>query len=90
MNFLAAQAQKFSPRTILFDKDRGAELFIRGIGGTYDRIASGLPTGFNPLQLPDTPGNRAFLRDWFAVLLKAEGPEEESVIAGATVMESPV
>ncbi|MEL7217892.1 MAG: VirB4 family type IV secretion/conjugal transfer ATPase, partial [Pseudomonadota bacterium] len=31
MNFLAAQAQKFSPRTILFDKDRGAELFIRGI-----------------------------------------------------------
>ncbi|WJY17830.1 VirB4 family type IV secretion/conjugal transfer ATPase [Alteriqipengyuania flavescens] len=83
MNFLAAQAQKFSPRTILFDKDRGAELFIRGIGGTYDRIASGLPTGFNPLQLPDTPGNRAFLRDWFTVLLKAEGPEEEGVIAGA-------
>ena len=33
MNFLAAQAQKFSPRTVLFDKDRGAELFIRGIGG---------------------------------------------------------
>ena len=35
MNFLAAQAQKFGPRTILFDKDRGAELFIRGIGGRY-------------------------------------------------------
>ena len=83
MNFLAAQAQKFNPRTILFDKDRGAELFIRGIGGTYDRIASGLPTGFNPLQLPDTPGNRAFLRDWFSVLLKAEGPEEDATIAGA-------
>ena len=83
MNFLAAQAQKFDPRTILFDKDRGAELFIRGIGGTYDRIASGLPTGFNPLQLPDNPANRAFLRDWFQVLLKAEGPEEEATIAGA-------
>jgi type IV secretion system protein VirB4 len=83
MNFLAAQAQKFSPRTILFDKDRGAELFIRGIGGTYDAIRSGEPTGFNPLTLPDSPANRAFLRDWLGVLLKAEGPEEEATIAGA-------
>ena len=83
MNFLAAQAQKFNPRTILFDKDRGAELFIRGIGGRYDRIASGEPTGFNPLALPDTPTNRAFLRDWLAVLLKADGPEEFSTITAA-------
>ncbi|HCJ81818.1 MAG TPA: VirB4 family type IV secretion/conjugal transfer ATPase, partial [Erythrobacter sp.] len=83
MNFLAAQAQKFSPRTILFDKDRGAELFVRGIGGRYDSIRSGEPTGFNPLALPDTPGNRAFLRDWLGVLLKAEGPEEEQTIAAA-------
>jgi type IV secretion system protein VirB4 len=83
MNFLACQAQKFSPRTILFDKDRGAELFIRGIGGRYDRISAGEPTGFNPLALPDSATNRAFLRDWFAVLLKAEGPEELATIAGA-------
>ena len=83
MNFLAAQAQKFSPRTILFDKDRGAELFVRGIGGRYDSIRSGEPTGFNPLALPDTPGNKAFLRDWLGVLLKAEGSEEEQTIAGA-------
>ncbi|MFB0612698.1 VirB4 family type IV secretion/conjugal transfer ATPase [Aurantiacibacter poecillastricola] len=83
MNFLAAQAQKFSPRTILFDKDRGAELFIRGIGGSYDRIRSGEPTGFNPLALPDTPANRGFLRDWLSVLLQAEGPEEHATIASA-------
>jgi len=83
MNFLAAQAQKFSPRTVLFDKDRGAELFIRGIGGRYDRIRAGEPTGFNPLALPDSAANRAFLRDWFAVLLAAEGPEELATIAQA-------
>ncbi len=71
------------PRTILFDKDRGAELFIRGIGGRYDRIRAGEPTGFNPLALPDTAGNRAFLRDWLGVLLKAEGPEELATIAAA-------
>ncbi len=80
MNFLAAQAQKFKPRTVLFDKDRGAELFVRGIGGRYDRITAGAPTGFNPLALPDTPHNRAFLRDWLGVLLNADGPEELAAI----------
>ena len=42
-----------------------------------------MPTGFNPLSLPDSAANRAFLRDWLAVLLKAEGPEEFATIAGA-------
>jgi type IV secretion system protein VirB4 len=83
LNFLVAQAQKFSPRTILFDKDRGAELFIRGIGGRYDRIRAGEPTGFNPLALPDSAANRAFLRDWFAVLLSADGAEELATISQA-------
>ncbi|APG62063.1 type VI secretion protein [Sphingorhabdus lutea] len=83
MNFLAAQAQKFKPRTILFDKDRGAELFVRAIGGRYDRICPGEPTGFNPLSLVDTARNRAFLRDWFAILLNANGPEELAMIAEA-------
>jgi type IV secretion system protein VirB4 len=83
MNFLAAQAQKFSPRTVLFDKDRGGELFVRGIGGSYSRIAAGHPTGFNPLALADSPANRAFLRDWLGVLLAASGAEELAMIAGA-------
>ncbi len=83
MNFLASQAQKFAPRMVLFDKDRGAEVFVRGIGGGYSRIAPGHPTGFNPLAMPDTPANRAFLRDWVAVLTQAEGPEELAIIAGA-------
>ncbi|MAO95299.1 MAG: type VI secretion protein [Citromicrobium sp.] len=83
MNFLAAQAQKFNPRTVLFDKDRGAELFVRGIGGRYDRIYAGEPSGFNPLSLPDTPASRAFLRDWLGVMLKAEGPEELQTVSHA-------
>ncbi|MGE4304198.1 MAG: VirB4 family type IV secretion/conjugal transfer ATPase [Novosphingobium sp.] len=83
MNFLAAQAQRFRPRLILFDKDRGAEVFVRGIGGRYSRITAGEPTGFNPLALADTPTNRAFLRDWLGVLLAANGPEEHATIAAA-------
>ena len=41
LNFLLAQARKFSPRIIFFDKDRGAELFIRAIGGRYDVLRPG-------------------------------------------------
>ncbi len=74
LNFLAAQAQKFKPRTVLFDKDRGSEIFLRAAEGHYARLQPGQPTGFNPLRLPDTPVNRAFLRDWLGVIaLAAEG-----------------
>jgi type IV secretion system protein VirB4 len=83
LNFLAAQAQKFGPRTFLFDKDRGAEIFLRACGGHYAQLQPGQPTGFNPLALADTPINRAFLRDWLGVMLAAEGPDELAAIAGA-------
>lgn len=83
LNFLAAQAQKFSPRLVFFDKDRGAEIFLRALGGHYARLVPGEPTGFNPLALQDNPANRAFLRDWLGVLLAASGPEELATIAGA-------
>ena len=83
MNFLAAQAQRFAPRLVLFDKDRGAEVFVRALGGRYSRIAAGEPSGFNPLALPDSAANRAFLREWLGVLLAADGAEERATIAAA-------
>ncbi len=68
LNFLLAQARKFDPRIIFFDKDRGAELFVRAIGGRYDRLRPDEAAHLNPLQLPDTPGNRQFLIDWLGML----------------------
>ncbi|MES2986274.1 MAG: VirB4 family type IV secretion/conjugal transfer ATPase [Pseudomonadota bacterium] len=68
LNFLLAQARKFAPRIIFFDKDRGAEIFIRAIGGRYDVLRSDTPSGLNPLQMEDTAGNRQFLIDWVAML----------------------
>jgi type IV secretion system protein VirB4 len=79
LNFLLAQARKFSPRIIFFDKDRGAELFIRAIGGHYDRLRPGEVSGLNPLQLPDTAKNRQFLHEWLALLsggLRSEEVEQ--------------
>lgn len=68
LNFLLAQARKLNPRIIFFDKDRGAELFIRAIGGRYDVLRPGAASGLNPLQLEDTPANRGFLVDWLSQL----------------------
>jgi len=77
LNFLLAQARKFRPRIVFFDKDRGAELFIRAIGGRYDVLRPGVPSGLNPLQLPDTPVNRQFAIEWLSVL--AGGIDEEEL-----------
>jgi type IV secretion system protein VirB4 len=76
LNFLLAQARKFSPRIVFFDKDRGAELFIRAIGGRYDVLRPGIPSGLNPLQLPDSPANRQFLLEWLTVLAGGVDAEE--------------
>jgi type IV secretion system protein VirB4 len=83
MNFLLAQARKLSPRIIFFDKDRGAELFIRAIGGQYDRLRPGEPSGLNPLQLPDTAANRQFLAEWLTLLAGGVGSEEAEQIHDA-------
>ena len=73
LNFLTAQAQKFKPRLFFFDKDRGAELFIRAINGSYTIINPGLKCNFNPLLLPDTPENRNFLIEWLTILVSTHG-----------------
>jgi type IV secretion system protein VirB4 len=88
LGFLLAQAQRFSPRTIYFDKDRGAEIFLRALGGRYDVLRPGTASGLNPLALPDTPAHRRFLNDWTGKLLTAQGapplnPEDLAAVAAA-------
>jgi type IV secretion system protein VirB4 len=68
VNFLLAQARRCDPQIVFFDKDRGAELFLRAIGGRYDVLRPGEPSGLNPLALEDTPANRHFLIDWVSTL----------------------
>lgn len=69
MNFLAAQSQKFNCRMFMFDKDRGAEIFVRAMDGKYTVIDPGDRCRFNPLQLPDTMENRNFLTEWLRALV---------------------
>ncbi len=69
MNFLCCQAQKFNCRLFFFDKDRGADIFIRSLGGSYNIIEPGERLFVQPLQLPDTLENRNFLAEWLRALV---------------------
>src|SRR5690606_1923318 len=78
LTFLHAQAQRLNPKSVYFDKDCGAEIYLRAIGGDYTVVKSGQPTAQNPLQLDDTPEHRAFKRDWIRELVGAGNHNEVS------------
>lgn len=71
LSFIAAQAQRVEPRPklVFVDKDRGAEIFIRALGGQYEVLDPGTHTGFNPLMLADSGENREFLFRLFSFML---------------------
>ncbi len=73
LNFLCAQAQKFRCRLFFFDKDRGAEIFVRAIDGRYTTPDVAAPSGFNPFQLPDSSENRSFLVEFIKLLVSPDG-----------------
>lgn len=90
LSFIAAQSRRIEPRPklLFIDKDRGAEIFIRAMGGRYEVLEPGKPTGFNPLSLPDSGLNREFLFQLLSFMMRpAEGQivssREEQVIRNA-------
>lgn len=72
IGFLVALLARQGVTQVLFDKDQGLEILVRALGGEYLPLRHGAPTGFNPLQLPDTPGNLEFQKTWLRAL--ARGP----------------
>lgn len=96
-----AQSQKYAydaPNgfcTVFLDKDRGAEIGIRAMGGKYLPLENGKPTGFNPFQMEKTEANILFLESLVRKLVTDNGQvlrtNEELAIAHAvrTVMEMP-
>ncbi|WP_454859301.1 VirB4 family type IV secretion/conjugal transfer ATPase [Rhizobium binxianense] len=88
VNFMLSQLEKHDPHVVFFDKDRGADLYVRAAGGTYLPLKNGTPTGCAPLKALDlTPENKVFLTRWVGKLV-GSGTRELSVtelrdIAGA-------
>lgn len=83
LGWLLAHASALGANVILFDKDRGAERAITGLGGKYVTFHSGRPTGMSPLR---TSSDRTFLRRFIGVLLGdgllagAESPDLEAAV----------
>jgi len=60
--FLLSQLEKFGVKRVLFDKDHGAEIFVRASGGTYLDFQPGRPTGCAPfMALELDAAGQAFL-----------------------------
>ena len=74
IGFLVAMLSRQGATQVIFDKDRGLEILTRALGGTYLPLKNGMPTGFNPLQLPPTPSNIEFLKIWLRALVRGTAP----------------
>jgi type IV secretion system protein VirB4 len=59
--------------TIFLDKDRGAEVSIRALGGEYYTFKNGVPTGWNPFILEASSENIAFLKSLIRLLCTRSG-----------------
>ena len=68
IGFMIAMLARQGATQVVFDKDHGLEILVRALGGEYFPLKNGVPTGFNPLQLPVTPGNVEFLKIWLQEL----------------------
>jgi type IV secretion system protein VirB4 len=78
IGFLIAMLDRQGAAQVVFDKDRGLEILVRALGGEYLPLKSGVPTGFNPLQLPATPANVEFLKAWLLNLSGAFAPSQRA------------
>ena len=96
INFLLSQVQKLDPvpTIFFFDKDRGAEIFVRACGGRYLALESGRPTGFNPFQCERTEANVQFLAELVKVLagkkIYSTREEEDIFRAVENILDTPM
>lgn len=77
--FLLAMLEKFKPTGVFFDKDRGAEIFIRAMKGEYHPLLTGETTGWNPFQMEATPANLSFLNQLLQIIAKKPNGEPLTV-----------
>ena len=81
IGFMIGMLARQGASQVVFDKDRGLEILVRALGGEYCPLKNGVPTGFNPLQLPATPSNVEFLKAWLNELcaVRAAAPAANKV-----------
>lgn len=97
LGFVITQAEKAGAQVVLWDKDRGLEILVRAVAGTYVRLRNGEPC-VAPLKALNggDPGDMAFLAALARGAIMHRGgpelsPEEDRRLALGltTVMEAP-
>ena len=73
IGFLVSMLYRQGATQVIFDKDRGLEILVRALGGEYLPLKNGVPTGFNPLQLPLTAAHLEFQKAWLRALVCPAG-----------------
>ena len=96
VGFLVAMLSRQGVTQVVIDKDRGLEILVRAMGGTYLPLKNGTATGCNPLQLPPTPANVEFLKSWLRSLIGGssalsvrEEADLDHALRGTLALESP-
>ena len=91
-SFLIAQSLRHQKlKAFFFDRNKGAEIFTLAIGGKYitmngkekDASQDTFLTRLNPLKMPDSASNRAFLRRWFSIITNVNDVQSMDEIARA-------
>ena len=91
-SFLISQSLRHQKlKAFFFDRNKGAEIFTLAIGGKYitmngkekDASKDMFLTRLNPLKMPDSASNRAFLRRWFSIITGQNDVESMDEIARA-------
>ena len=95
-SFLIAQSLRHQKlKAFFFDRNKGAEIFTLAVGGKYitmngkekntasNKVEESFLTHLNPLKMPDSAANRAFLRRWFAIISNQNDTQSADEIARA-------
>ena len=93
-SFLIAQSLRYPKlKAFFFDRNKGAEIFTLAVGGKYitmqgkektsDPMEQTFQTHLNPLKMPDSAANRAFLRRWFSIITNQNDTASADEIARA-------
>ncbi len=87
LGWLIAHARAQGARVVAFDKDRGMQMAVEGLGGRYVSFRTGELTGINPVALAADP---TFLRKFAGLLLGegSDGPELEAAVRAALAVDA--
>lgn len=73
VSFMDAQMGRYHGKSFFLDRDQASKIYILASGNSAYTVISPKykdTIRMNPLQLPDTPDNRTFVKTWFASLIK--------------------